>query len=69
MFLRAAGCTVDTKAGKGSHVIVRRPGCSPYTVPDRKDLDDVYIRQCCRQFGLDHTQLIGRAKKKPVKKK
>ena len=67
-FLRRAGCLIDTKAGKGSHVVIRRGEEPPYTLPYASDLDDCYIKQCCKQFGLDADQVLRGKKKKKTKK-
>ena len=51
------GVLLDSKAGKGSHMMFRRAGFPSYTVPAhngrRTEVTDLYIRRMARQLGLD----------------
>lgn len=58
--LFAYGIWYETAPGGGSHARYKN-GTDTYPVPasngERTELDDVYIRACCRKFGLDFKEI------------
>lgn len=53
--LRRYGVEKVRSRGKGSHVLFRKEfpeGVFTYPVPDRKDVDVRYVRECRKKFRL-----------------
>ena len=59
--LQQHGITVQ-RPRKGSHWKALRPGDRAYTLPShngaKTELDDKYVKGCCKHFGIDTGDLL-----------
>ena len=57
--LRKAGVAIEERRGKGGHVLARYRG-KQTTIPVHGDTDlgPIFLRQICRQLGLDPKDVL-----------